>query len=122
MNETPVLGELSADNFYLPYTFWQVLNAKEKNAYIWLAKTFEGLTGDISDWNAPYKQVFYANVILEALSNLPVTAVNETRWKPYQGRRALFARAHAFYQVAQIFAPVYTNNNTGEKLRYSFAA
>lgn len=115
MNETPVLGELSADNFYLPYAFWHGLNAKEKNAYIWLDNTFDGLTGDISDWNAPYKQVFYANVILEALSKLPLTAENETRWKAIKGA-ALFARAHAFYQVAQIFAPVYSTNSAGEKL------
>ncbi len=115
MNETPVLGELSADNYYLPYTFWRGLNVKEKNAYIWLDNTFDGLTGDITDWNAPYKQVFYANVILEALSHLPVTSTNETRWKAIKGA-ALFARAHAFYQVAQIFAPVYNPNNTGQKL------
>lgn len=115
MNETPVLGELSADNFYLPYTFWRGLNAKEKNAYIWLPETFNELTGDIDDWNVPYKQVFYANVILEALSHLPVTANNETRWRAIKGA-ALFARAHAFYQVAQVFAPVYNPNNAGEKL------
>jgi len=115
MNETPALGELSADNYYLPYTFWRGLNIKEKNAYIWLDKTFDGLTGDITDWNSPYKQVFYANVILEALSHLPVTAANESRWRAIKGA-ALFARAHAFYQVAQIFAPVYNLNNAGEKL------
>jgi hypothetical protein len=115
MNETPVLGELSADNYYLPYTFWRGLNIKEKNAYIWLDKTFDGLTGDISDWNSPYKQVFYANVILEALDRLSITAGTEGRWKAIKGA-ALFARAHAFYQVAQVFAPVYNPNNTGEKL------
>lgn len=115
MNETPALGELSADNFYLPYTFWRSLNAKEKNAYIWLDNTFDGLTGNITDWNAPYKQVFYANVILEALSRLSITADNEGRWKAIKGA-ALFARAHAFYQVAQIFAPVYNQNIPGEKL------
>ncbi|AXY75616.1 RagB/SusD family nutrient uptake outer membrane protein [Paraflavitalea soli] len=115
MNETPVLGELSADNFYLPYAFWRGLNTKEKNAYRWLPATFDGLTGDISDWNAPYKQVFYANVILEALSHLPITAANEGNWRAIKGA-ALFARAHAFYQVAQVFAPVYNPNSPGEKL------
>jgi tetratricopeptide (TPR) repeat protein len=115
MNETPVLGELSADNFYLPYAFWRSLNTKEKNAYIWLGNTFDGLTGDITDWNSPYKQVFYANVVLEALGRLPITANNETRWRAIKGA-ALFARANAFYQVAQVFAPVYIQNNVGEKL------
>lgn len=113
MNEAPVLGELSADNFYMPADFWQSLsNTKEKNAYIWLSETFAGLTGDISDWNSPYRQVFYANVILEALNQLPLTPNNENRWKAIKGA-ALFARAHAFYQVAQIFAPVYSSATVG---------
>lgn len=112
MNETPVLGDLSADNFYMPVSYWQSLGAREKNAYIWLPETFEGLAGNIPDWNIPYKQAFYANVILDGLQNLPATTGNENRWKAIKGA-ALFARAHAFYQVAQIFAPVY-NNSTGK--------
>lgn len=114
MNETPVLGELSADNFYLPNTFWQGLNPKEKNAYVWHSQTFEGLTGDIADWNAPYRQVFYANVILEGLDKIAVNTGNAGRWKAVKGA-ALFARAYAFYNAAQIFAPVYSNTPTKEK-------
>lgn len=114
MNETPVLGELSADNFYLPNTFWQGLNTKEKNAYVWKSQTFEGLTGDIADWNVPYRQVFYANVILEGLDKIERNTSNEGRWKAIKGA-ALFARAYAFYNVAQIFAPVYSNTPTKEK-------
>ncbi|PZR18254.1 MAG: hypothetical protein DI539_16425 [Flavobacterium psychrophilum] len=114
MNETPTLGELSADNYYMPYSYWQTLNAKEKNAYAWYAETFEGLSGNIADWNSPYKQAFYANVILDGLNKLPITAGNSDRWKAIKGA-ALFARAHAFYQIAQIFAPVYTSNSIGNQ-------
>src|SRR5687768_7634218 len=45
MSETPVLGELSADNFYLLNNFWQGLNIKEKNAYIWADEIYHGITG-----------------------------------------------------------------------------
>lgn len=114
MNETPVLGELSADNFYLPNAFWQNLNPKEKNTYVWKSQTFEGLTGDIADWNAPYRQVFYANVILEGLDKIAVNSSNANTWKAIKGA-ALFVRAFAFYNVAQVFAPVYTNTPTKEK-------
>ncbi|MBO9562430.1 MAG: RagB/SusD family nutrient uptake outer membrane protein [Niastella sp.] len=113
MNETPVLGDLSADNFYTPISYWQGLGVKEKNTYIWNPETFEGLAGNIPDWNTPYTQAFYANVILESLSKLPITNSNINRWKAIKGA-ALFARAHAFYQVAQLFAPVYNSNNSGE--------
>lgn len=113
MNEAPVLGELSSDNFYIPVSYWQGLNAKEKNTYVWHPDTFEGLAGNIPDWNTPYKQVFYANIILEALNKLPGTSGNDNRWKAIKGA-ALFARAHAFYQVAQVFASVYNGNSSGE--------
>jgi tetratricopeptide (TPR) repeat protein len=120
MNETPVLGEISADNFYTPISYWQGLGLKEKNTYIWQAETFEGLGGNIPDWNTPYKQVFYANVILDGLDKLPITASNANRWKAIKGA-ALFARAHAFYQIAQLFSPVYNSNvineNSGIPLR-----
>lgn len=114
MNDAPVLGELSADNYYLPYNFWNGLNTKEKNAYTWQPDVFMGLD-NISDWNVPYKQVFYANVTLEGLSKLTITNSNEERWKELKGA-ALFARAYAFYNVAQIFAPIYNATRASYEL------
>lgn len=108
MNETPSLGELSSDNYYLQtYTFWQGLVAKERNAYIWAADTYQG-QGSVGDWNAPYQQVLGANVILDGIDKAPVTAANQAQWRAIKGA-AYFARAYAFYNLAQIFAPVYDN-------------
>jgi len=52
MKYTPVLGEVSADNFYLPYTFWQTLDTWENNAYTWAPDIFEG-QGQVGDWLSP---------------------------------------------------------------------
>ncbi len=108
MSGTPVLGELSADNFYLVYTLWQGLDRRESNAYIWAADIYEG-QGLVDDWDIPYKQVFYANVVLEGLAGIPVDNVNRAQWRQEEGS-ALFIRAYAFYNVAQLFAPVYDSN------------
>lgn len=105
MSGTPVLGELSADNYYLPYSFWQNLNTREHNAYTWKRDIYEG-QGQVDDWDLPYKQVFYANVVLEGLSKLAMNSSNEQQWKTLQGA-ALFIRAYAFYNLAQVFAPMY---------------
>ncbi|MDF2189603.1 RagB/SusD family nutrient uptake outer membrane protein [Paraflavitalea sp. CAU 1676] len=113
MSETPSLGEISADNYYLPYNFWRGLNIREKNAHIWQQNTFEGLVGNIPDWNSPYKQVFTANVILSALSKIPLTSSNSQKWNAIKGA-ALFARGHAFYQISQLFSPEYTSSNVGK--------
>jgi hypothetical protein len=102
---TPVLGELSADNFYITAEFWQPLGTKEKNAYIWASDIYNG-EGNVADWNAPYKQVLYANVILEGLKKVTVTSLNSQQWNNIKGA-ALFIRAYAFYNLAQVFALPY---------------
>ena len=105
MEYTPVLGEVSADNFYLPYSFWQTLDTWEYNAYSWAPDIFEG-QGQVGDWAMPYQQVFYANEVLEGLNTIPVTTQNQQQWQNEQGT-ALFFRAYAFFNVAQLFAPPY---------------
>jgi hypothetical protein len=112
MSETPVLGELSSDNFYVKYPFWQTLTPKERNAYIWAPDIYQGI-GSVGDWNFPYQQVFYANVVLDGIPKVAITSSNAQTWNTIKGS-ALFIRAYAFYNLAQIFAPVY-DNNTADK-------
>lgn len=76
-------------------------NLQERTSYSWSADIFGSETS--FDWNALYQQVFYANVVLEALDKLPDNAENtELRGT------ALFHRAMAFYQLAQMFTAPYS--------------
>jgi hypothetical protein len=84
---------------------WQGLDAREHNAYLWTKDIFQG-QGLVEDWDIPYKQVFYANVVLEGLAGITMDNVNRQQWQNEQGA-ALFIRAYAFYNLAQLFAPVY---------------
>lgn len=105
---TPVLGEVSADNLYLTSSFWQSIDTRERNAYNWAPDIYEG-QGQVDDWDQPYDQVYYANIVLEGLANIPVTTLNGQQWQSEQGS-ALFIRAYAFWNLAQLFAPVYDSN------------
>ncbi len=105
MGNTPVLGEMSADNFYLPYVFWQSLDVREFNAYIWAPDLYEG-QGLVADWDIPYSQVFYANVVLEGLEKITPDSSNQVQWNTLEGG-ALFTRAFAFFNIAELFAPPY---------------
>lgn len=105
MRLTPNLGEVSADDYYIPVDYWHTLQPKEKNGYTWAADIYEGQE-KIEDWNVPYNQVFYANVVLDGLEKLPMTAENEREWRTIKGT-ALFVRSYAFNNIAQLFAPVY---------------
>jgi hypothetical protein len=111
---TPALGELSADNFYILPTYWQVLGKKEKNAYIWATDIYEG-EGKVSDWNTPYEQVLYANVVLDGLNKVTQTAGNQEQWNNLKGS-ALFIRAYAFYNLAQVFALPYKAETASTEL------
>src|SRR5882762_7767691 len=79
MQETPELGELSSDNYYMLNTVWQNLTAKPRNAYIWAKDIYEGQR-QIPDWDLPYQQVFYANVVLDGLKKIKVVDTNRVQW------------------------------------------
>src|ERR1700689_5498224 len=53
MAETPVLGEVSSDNYYMTDSSWRTRDIKERNAYIWAPDIYEG-QGKVDDWNFPY--------------------------------------------------------------------
>src|ERR1700722_10386202 len=102
---TPVLGEVSADNLALSYSFWQTLDTREYNAYVWAADLFQG-QGLVDDWDVSYQQAYYANVVLQGLPSIPVVSFNHQQWQNEEGE-ALFLRAYAFYNLTQLFAPPY---------------
>ena len=103
-NQVPTLGEASTDDYFFAPGYWQTLIIRQQNAFIWAPDLFEG-QGNQLDWNMPYQQVFYANVVLDGLGSKPGTdSVSE--WNTVEGE-ALFARAFAFYNVSQVFAPAY---------------
>lgn len=101
----PVLGEASTDNYYVSYNAWQAMTLREHNAYRWAQDIYGGQPGQL-DWNIPYQQVFYANVVLDGLAGMKKSPDSTANWNALAGA-ALFYRAFAFYNLAQLFAPAY---------------
>lgn len=114
----PTLGEASADNYWFPNDYWNGLDPREKNAYVWAPDIFTGQGGQL-DWNIPYQQVYYANIVLDGLSALQNNPDSISQLRSLKGS-AFFLRAFAFYNVAQLFAPPYDSardNSYGIPLR-----
>jgi hypothetical protein len=115
----PVLGEASADDYYVSYKAWVLMTTRENNAYIWAKDIYDG-QGVQQDYNLPYQQVFYTNVVLDGLKNLKPSPDSAAEWNALEGA-ALFCRAFAFYNLAQLFAPIYdpatANTDIGIALR-----
>ena len=108
----PGMGELSSDDYYILYDRWNALSAAyQKNAYIWAKEIWEA--NNSLDWNNRYQQVFYANYVLEGLYE--INRLEDPGWWDQLEGSALFHRAHAFFQLAQLFCPPYdaSSDNDG---------
>lgn len=104
MTVVPSLHVIAGDELNVT-TNGSTLNAIQRNAYFWEDDVYEA-TSNIPDWSTPYKQVFYANIVLDGLSKL--NRLDDPSAYDYIKGSALFIRAHAFYQIAQVFAPPFS--------------
>jgi tetratricopeptide (TPR) repeat protein len=81
------------------------LDTREANAYIWAKDLYEG-QGLVIDWDIPYQQVFYSNTVLQGLAGIQPDSTSQVQWNMLEGT-ALFSRAFAFFNVAELFAEPY---------------
>lgn len=108
------MSMVAAEDFYLPnLKIWQSISAVEvRNSYAWLPDLYEGKE-IIRDWNEPYVQILYANVVLEGLEKF--TGQQGWDWRWLKGW-ALFARGNALYNLAQQFSATYDPERATELL------
>lgn len=103
----PALSEMSTDDLFLQATNWNnLLTATERNAYIWNEDIYNGGAG--LDWNNSYKQVFFANTVLDEIDKITVIPAMQIAYNNIKGS-ALYYRANAFYNLAQLFCKPYNN-------------
>jgi hypothetical protein len=116
----PGLGTVCGDdNYYVLNTDWASASAPERNGYIW-SQNFYEVDPFSDDWNKPYKQVYYSNIILDGLPDLHISSGQEAQYNQIKGS-ALFFRSYAFYNLVQTFAMPYdsttSNSDPGICLR-----
>jgi len=110
-NISPALQEISADDFYATdAAFAGLATAVQKNSYLWAGDLYQN--EPCSDWNFPYQQVFYANIILDGLANREDGNGSLTDRNTVKGS-ALFHRAFAFYNLVQLFSKAYDKRTSG---------
>jgi hypothetical protein len=102
----PSDGEASADDYYLDEQGWQyyTVNQEDRDIYGWIPGT--GRSGADPQWVHPYKTIFYANLVLEGIEKLRNGADKQTL-DQLRGA-ALFFRAYALWNVAQLYAKPYS--------------
>lgn len=101
-NISPVMPDLASDDFFTTAERINNFSGRyEKNAYIWADDIDGGVT--MSDWNVPYQQVFYSNVVLDGLMDYELKSNEKQEFDRIKGS-ALFHRAFAFYNLVQLYA------------------
>ncbi|RZM30383.1 MAG: RagB/SusD family nutrient uptake outer membrane protein [Pedobacter sp.] len=104
MNTYPGLSSIAADEFIVVETGATKLTAVESGTYFLSADPYQG--NAISDWNGPYQQIFYANVVLDGLKP---GQMSDPSYPQVKGS-ALFFRAMALYNLSQLFMLPYDQN------------
>lgn len=116
----PAIGEFGSDDLYLPDALLASQNVALRNGYIWAKDIYEG--GTSSNWNNMYLKAYNANIVLEGVKGLKDAGASPADINGVKGW-ALFCRAHAFFDLVQVFGqpyrPATADTDLGVPLRLS---
>ena len=103
---TPVLGEASADNYFVPsVTPLDLFSGKapaEQSIYKWQMIDYYYQ----NDWGLSYSAIYNSNLVLESLNNIAIDAANEAEWRKIKGT-ALFFRGYSYLNLAWTYTKAY---------------
>lgn len=105
--------EFGTDDYQMSRSAFNSISEFERQAYMFSPNSNYSKVELYEYWSVGYRPVFVANTVLDYIDEIK---------NPDPGERdkiigtALFFRAFAFYQTAQIFAPPYDSNNSGDGL------
>jgi tetratricopeptide (TPR) repeat protein len=97
-------GEFGTDDIYQPPTQLATQPLDFRNGYIWAPDIDEGQPS--VNWDYPFTKIYFANVALEGLEKMDRSDVAQADFNALKGW-ALFCRAHAFFDLQQVFGKPY---------------
>lgn len=104
MNQVGYLTVVSTDDLYSTDAGLNTMNVHIRNSYLWSSNIYEGLT--VADWNIPFTQIFYSNIILDGLDKIKPTELTSSNANSIKGS-ALFFRALAYHNLSTQFCKSY---------------
>lgn len=112
-NNAPGIGEFGTDDLYLPDALLASQTVAMRNGYVWAKDIYEGATS--ANWNNMFLKTYYANIVLEGVAGLKDGTISSMDLAGLKGW-ALFCRAHAFYDLVQVFGQPYRQSTAGSDL------
>jgi tetratricopeptide (TPR) repeat protein len=106
MNNSPGLQLAGTDDVWTTEEGLAGYNSVEtENAYLWNEVVFEGPKS--ADWETAYRQIFYANVVLDEADKIRLSAPGEEAELNEVKGTAYFLRARALFDMMELFAAPY---------------
>lgn len=103
----PDLPEVRSDDYYWLSGYIMGGTPEQIKTYTWQDDI--GLQANAYSWNYPYNIIFKANIVLEGLDDFKYEAREMRAFENLRGG-ALFIRAFYYYQLLQLFAPAYSDD------------
>ena len=101
----PGCDEVSADNYYLNTNSYLALPGEgDRNMYTWQKEQI--FQSYANDWSDMYRRIYYVNTVLETLTHIERTPLNQTIYDNVKGQ-ALLLRGKSFLLGAIIWATAY---------------
>lgn len=109
----PYASEVSADDYYLGNSDYANLNEYERRMYIWGDNIFQ--PGSNNNWALLYSHIYRTNIVLENIDKVNHGPNDNIQWNNTKGH-ALFIRAKAYLQLANIFTLAYDDQSASKDL------
>lgn len=107
-NDYSTSGLTGADNSFLTDVNFNSADPEARNLYTW-NKIIWGQENS-GQWDGRYKNIAYANVILEGLQKITTQGNDYNNVKG----EALFHRAYAYYNLVQLFCKTYSSSASSD--------
>lgn len=103
----PYDGELSADDYYLDDAGYNLdrVTIEDRTLYTWQANAIRASS---DEWVKPYNKIYHTNLVLETLAKLSGSEIDNLKGS------ALFLRAYALWNLAQLYIKPYSTANLQE--------
>lgn len=108
MGRDPSLQLLATDDLSIREGQIDNLNEQYRNTYLWQNNPMDN--DGLGEWQLPYQQVFYANVVLDEIKTIVVRPDEEVTLNDLKGS-ALFYRAYNFFNLATVFCMPYRDED-----------
>lgn len=112
----PILGQTASDEYFFGRpNLYANGDPLLMSTYTWRQEDIYAGNSSVNDWSQPYKAILSLNICIEQLGKLGLSDLDVLEGRRVKGT-ALFHRAHLYYHLAQVFAPVYQKSNAGNTL------